>query len=505
MTGLSRAAGLIASFEPGFVALAAPFLLFPGVRPTWTAAALVVVLGAWLARWIDGGRPSARSPLDSALLLLAITLPVAVWASTLPELTLPKLTGLILGLAAFRAVLNAVRTRHDLGWAVTAFLLLGLLVGGAGLAGGRWSDKVPALEPFLARIPRLLAGLTGAEQGIHPNELGGALILFLPVSLVACLGWDAGAWWKDSAARLLALLLSLFLLAMLLLSQSRSAWIGFVVGLVVMAWMRWRWARWPLLAALMAMVIVALLLGTQMAALLDEGATVNTQDWEGRPALWSRALLTIQDFPLSGTGLGSFRRVVHTLYPFQSSSPNADIAHAHNVFLQVALDLGLPGLVAYLALVGTALWACWRVAQEGDGPYRWLATGIAGSLVAFHVYGLTDTIALGAKPGVAFWLLLALAMALCRVGDEGEESAVVDGDRLEPALPETTQNAAGLERRPQNGTQAAVGDRLPASLRLRRVLAAWPPPRKRSSGTGLTYSAGKPPLLEGAPREQQDR
>jgi hypothetical protein len=92
----------------------------------------------------------------------------------------------------------------------------------------------------------------------------------------------------------------------------------------------------------------------------------------------------------------------------------------------VALDLGLPGLTAYLALTGTALWIGLRLAltpQSRSGyegsPYRWLALGIVGSLVAFHVYGLTDAIALGAKPGVAYWMLLALAAALWNVAPRG--------------------------------------------------------------------------------------
>ena len=41
-------------------------------------------------------------------------------------------------------------------------------------------------------------------------------------------------------------------------------------------------------------------------------------------------------------------------------------------------------------------------------PFAWLASGIAGSLVAFHAYGLADTVALGAKPGLALWLLRPL-------------------------------------------------------------------------------------------------
>ena len=87
----------------------------------------------------------------------------------------------------------------------------------------------------------------------------------------------------------------------------------------------------------------------------------NSVGLQGRVELWSRALYAIQDFPLTGCGLGTFRQVVHLLYPPFFVEPGADLAHAHNFFLQVALDLGVPGLIAYLALLGTALWAGWRL------------------------------------------------------------------------------------------------------------------------------------------------
>ena len=75
------------------------------------------------------------------------------------------------------------------------------------------------------------------------------------------------------------------------------------------------------------------------------------------------------------------------------------------------------------------------LSREG-GRHRWLALGIVGSLVAFHVYGLTDTVALGAKPGVALWMLLALAAALWRMGLVLETDAV---DRRDGTGGVTTQ------------------------------------------------------------------
>ncbi len=43
---------------------------------------------------------------------------------------------------------------------------------------------------------------------------------------------------------------------------------------------------------------------------------------------------------------------------------------------------------------------------------RYVALGLAGSLLAHAVYGLTDAFALGAKPGVILWILLGLTCGL---------------------------------------------------------------------------------------------
>jgi hypothetical protein len=43
-----------------------------------------------------------------------------------------------------------------------------------------------------------------------------------------------------------------------------------------------------------------------------------------------------------------------------------------------------------------------------------LALGLGGGLLAHLLYGLTDAVALGAKPGVLFWMLLGLIAGLHR-------------------------------------------------------------------------------------------
>ena len=82
--------------------------------------------------------------------------------------------------------------------------------------------------------------------------------------------------------------------------------------------------------------------------------------------------------------------------------------------------------VLYPADAGTGREDVRETVEDG---VRWLGLGIVGSLVAFHVYGMTDAIALGTKPGVAFWMILALSAALWRTSPEsvGSSASAAEG------------------------------------------------------------------------------
>jgi putative inorganic carbon (HCO3(-)) transporter len=137
---------------------------------------------------------------------------------------------------------------------------------------------------------------------------------------------------------------------------------------------------------------------------------------DGRLEVWNRAIYGISDFPFTGMGMNTFRKVVHVLYPLFLASPDTDIAHCHNQLLQTALDLGIPGLVAYAALLATAITMgiiVWRKSQ--DVYFRFAAQGILCGLVAQQVFGISDAIALGAKTGIFFWVAIGILAAMFRL------------------------------------------------------------------------------------------
>lgn len=404
--------------EAAVTLLGAPFLLFPERLPGATFLALLGLAIVWLLPFLWTRSPGLpATPHNVTFLLWGGMVSVAILVSADPAQTLPKATGLILGMAVWRLLLILPRSRQDIQLATALYLLFGMGIIVFGLFGLQELPKIPALAALSPNRFSIWPDTLGL--GIHPNQLAGIICLFLPlpVSLL----------FSGHRSRLTRVILAIIVAATILalvLTQSRGGWVAAAVGLFVLLTL-WTLALPPsemrryLRAAVVGGVIVAL------GLLLWIGPQRIAQWWSEPPQdtivgtfstltyrqeLWPWALTAVSDFSLTGTGLGAFRDVAFRLYPVPLASDN-DIGHAHNIFLQTALDVGLPGLIIYLAILLVALAVAWQLARQ-SGTWRATALGLAAGLIALHIFGLADAVALGAKPAILFWFALGLLAAM---------------------------------------------------------------------------------------------
>jgi putative inorganic carbon (HCO3(-)) transporter len=123
-----------------------------------------------------------------------------------------------------------------------------------------------------------------------------------------------------------------------------------------------------------------------------------------RMKLWNVAVETISKHPVFGIGMNRIRTIPQV---------GNQQAHVHNHLLQTAAELGIPGLIAYLGiLIGTGYMCIeiWRKSNKG-----WIgiaALGLGCGQLAHFIFGIADTIPLGAKVGIFFWFSLALIAAM---------------------------------------------------------------------------------------------
>ncbi|MCG2770070.1 MAG: O-antigen ligase family protein, partial [Anaerolineae bacterium] len=156
----------------------------------------------------------------------------------------------------------------------------------------------------------------------------------------------------------------------------------------------------------------------QVLEAISTGGAIN--GWDKREEIWSRALYMIQDFSYTGIGLGTFGVVGPVLYPYFLIGPDAQIPHAHNLFLQVTVDLGIPGLISFLSLYGGSLWLAWTGCQRarswGRADEKALFLGLFAGLVAMGIHGMIDAVTWGiVKPAIVPWWVMGLVAALTRV------------------------------------------------------------------------------------------
>jgi len=351
-----------------------------------------------------------RTPLDLPILLILFQMGLSLWATPLPDKTTAAACQLASGLVAYYAVVNWARDRVRLWWTV-----VGLIALGAGLALVSpfvvdWFRNVKTFLPAsLFRLFPLLVGDT-----VHPNVMAAALVTLVPLSLALLLAprrtVGQGFWPRTGLAAA-----CLVQVVVVVLTKSRGGYLALAVGIWLTLWLsgRRRLAVGLAIVALPVLVGMALLsAGNGGEGLSAARAAADASTWAFRQRIWQVAIRIIRDFSLTGTGMGAFNDVADFLYGLHvPQNPQA-----HNLFLQVAVDLGLPGLISFLAILLLALWAGLQsrrlLGHLDERPLQAAATGGLSGLLAAMVHGLVDSHTWGSKGAFLLWAVMGLVIAL---------------------------------------------------------------------------------------------
>lgn len=213
--------------------------------------------------------------------------------------------------------------------------------------------------------------------------------------------------------RMLAAGALLPVLLTLLFTFTRSAWLGFIVGVAVIVL---RKPRFMTLMAVAAVVIVSLL---AVPALRDRAASiVDPQDATNsfRLNLWAIGLRIAADHPIVGIGdVGA--ETVWDDYAPPDWKPEGHF-HSNIVHWLVTLGgLGLAVIVLLFVRLGTVLWRLQR-RHSGEWFAGSVTLGAFAGLVAFHVNGLFEWSFGDTEVAMQLWAMVGMALAAAKVIDE---------------------------------------------------------------------------------------
>jgi O-antigen ligase len=401
------------------------FVIFPLVP----SVGVLLILFSVGKTWQHCGREIVRHRLNLGLAILSPWLIlVSLWGIQPGDAALGLVNFLpfFAFFAAFSTLIQSPAQLRQLAWIVTIPALPIAILGLVQLLGWGGDLPIPGTPGYIWQMYPL-GNPVGRMSSVfgHANHLAAYLqmVFIFTLGLIADLYernaadikiGKIGKFWKSPALWWLVTVLGLCSVS-LILTSSRAAWSGAVVGtLVFTIYQGWYW-----IVAIVSAIGTVILSAAYAPSPLKEPlrsivpryfwARITDEMYPDRPqaltrvAQWKFAGQLIQARPVTGWGLQSFG-------PLYQEYSHYWLGYPHNLLLMLASNLGIPATIGLCAIVG------WLLAQSTilflNFPLQWRSerTLFFTYLVAFGgfiIFNITDVTALELRLNTHAWLILA--------------------------------------------------------------------------------------------------
>ena len=344
-------------------------------RLGWAEAGIIVAVVGLLMRPQQLRFPA---PFWWAMALIAWSLATSPSAMA-PEIARATAIDRLKVLVVFLVVVNALRTERHL--RLYILLILACFM----------------LSPARGTLLNYFSGYTTFGRALwnkiysNPNDLAAMSLLALGIALAVLFNTQ-----EQKVVRWCCAGSAFLLVTIILLTQSRGVFIGMCLGMGPLA-VGLMWGRPKVIASVLALMAVGALLipgavWTRLSGIgkLTSTSTIAQADAEGsasqRWEIQKTAFKIFVDYPVAGVGLGCYP-LANKLY-----SPKLGTRDTHNTYLNLAAELGVPGLLLWLALIAS-VFRHWRRAKRallvsnidrlGVAMHAiWIERAIVGFLVA---------------------------------------------------------------------------------------------------------------------------
>jgi O-antigen ligase len=346
----------------------------------------------WALKRLAPGRWAALAAVRAAT-----GLDMDTWASlsTAPAATLDRFSNVVAATAAFLAT-----SQMACWWRNKIWIVIAPVVAVA------FPESVLGILQFYWM--RVAHGSSDPATGtyVYHNHFAGLLEMGFPLAAL----W--AVWiWKQGASRhhpegmapalkTTALFgIAACILAVIVVSLSRMGFVSMlaaiaIVGIAILATWRRRSRRnsrrwlWAVPVAVPVMVVLLLLPPNELIARFSEVTTDPGMTVDARTNIWRDTLSEVAASPWTGVGLGAYE---HGLYRFKTTAPTNTVDFAHNDYLQILAELGIPGATLAAALGVWMLLRCSSVVLSARKGMNWeFAAGLLVALVTLGLHSLAD-------------------------------------------------------------------------------------------------------------------
>lgn len=283
---------------------------------------------------------------------------------------------------------------------------------------------------FAVALLGILQGLSGAKKifwiwdasygfplgpFVNKNHFAGYLEIIIPLSLVKAMTLSR----REGKA--LFWFMAAVMVAALFFSLSRGGVLGFSVSMVVFALLAYFFlsSRRALISLAAVFLIAVVLLGyIGSEPVVNRLATMTKMtevgDVQSRVQVWKETWNIFADYPLVGTGLGTFSSIFPS---YQGEKYRVFFTHAENDYLQTLGELGLTGFLALITLVALILARLSRTLRLSESPRtKTIVIGVLSCTSALAVHSFSDFNLHIPSNALAMVAALALGFSLTESG-----------------------------------------------------------------------------------------
>ena len=236
---------------------------------------------------------------------------------------------------------------------------------------------------------------------VHPNDYGVYLLVISVVFIAFLVSRNVRL-----RTRAVMLILTVMSLASLFLTRSRGSWLSFAAALMVLGFIKSKKA--------VGMFIIVLIVGFMLLPhavkddILDVADMHEGTSWE-RVMLWKGAANMVKVHPVLGFGVNTYSRN----YPEYKDPEYWGYGYTHNSYLQMATEIGVPGVILYIAFLISVLLLSFRGMRKMEpGLRKDMGMGIFACMTGFSLNCAVDTHLYSVNPVVLFHILLGFCFAL---------------------------------------------------------------------------------------------
>lgn len=370
--------------QAGFIGFVAASVVSIAAEQT----CLTIALLAWgLKMLLERRWEVKRTPLDWAFLILAVVMILSTAFSIRPlegvRLGLKKLLLIPIVYLTVNQVQSEKRLREVV-WLLLGFTALIALYGIIIYIGGLEERAYATFSIYMTT--------------------GGILMLvdLMAISLIFNL--------KKKLELIIISVVIIIISICLAVTYTRSAWLGLLFGLLLMAVLRHRKVLFLFLALVIALVFAPHGIKARAASIINPRDPTNHE----RVLMWQAGWKMFKDRPVLGMGPIDMKE------PYQRYKlPEAReiVGHLHNNFVQIAATMGVLGLGAFLYWI----WSMFRVqymvyrgVPEEVKFMKGAALGILAAYTGFLVTGLFEWNFGTSQVIMLIWLFLGLSLAVGR-------------------------------------------------------------------------------------------